>query len=108
MSTPFYSFASDNPVVPFASGQVSVSTTATLIGTFEGNQSGVLVSTTESIYLGGPNVTAGTGFPITSDATPITVPTNAGVNCELYAIADSTTATVSYLHAANGGSTNLG
>lgn len=107
MSTPFYDFPSDNPSVPFASGQVSVGTTATLVCTVEGNQSGVLISTSDDCFIGGITVTADTGYALAA-ATPITVPTNAGVNNQLYAVVSTGTATVSFLHPANGGSTNLG
>lgn len=109
MSSPapgFYAFPSDNPAVPFSSGQVSVGTTATLIGTFEGNQSGVLISSSAACFIGGSGVTTTTGFPVPI-TTPVLVPTNGGVNSQLYAVVASSTATVSFIHPANGGSTNL-
>lgn len=94
---PFYNIPSDNPVVPFKSGQVSVGTTATLIGTFEGNQSGLLISSSAACFVGGSGVTTSTGFPVAA-TTPVLVPTNGGVNGQLYAVVSTGTATVSYLH----------
>jgi hypothetical protein len=87
---------------------VSVGTTATLIGTFEGTQTGVLISNPagQTVYLGGSGVTTSTGFPVAA-STVLTVPTNGGVGCQLYGVVTSSTATVSYLHPTNGGYANL-
>ncbi|WP_343598885.1 hypothetical protein [Mycobacterium sp.] len=82
----------------YASGQVSVGTTATLvcaIGQTPDND-GVLVASSAACFIGGPAVTAATGFPLQAN-TPVTVPTTAAETLELYAVVSSGTATVSYL-----------
>ena len=63
--TSFYNIPSDQPATNYQSGQVTVGTSATLIGTFEGNQSGVLVNNgATALFLGAPTVT--TNAPVTT------------------------------------------
>lgn len=92
---PAYKFAADHPSGSYQSGQVSVGTTPKLIVAASDNQSGVLISTSAQIYLGGPNVSSSTGFGLTSGS--LTIPSNGGVLNSLYAVA-ATSATVSYLY----------
>lgn len=101
MSYPFssYNFTSDHPAGAYQSGQVSVSTTPKLICTPTANQSGVVISTSAQIYLGGPTVSSTTGLSLASGT--LTIPTNGGVINDLYAVA-ATTATVSYLYPSAG------
>lgn len=105
MSYPFpaYSFPADHDTGFYQSGQLSVGTTPKLIVAATANQSGVLISTTAQIYLGGPNVSSTNGFGLASGS--LTVPTNGGVINDLYAVAASS-ATVSYLYPSAGGATN--
>lgn len=82
----------------FQSGQVSVGTTATLVctpGTLPDN-SGVLVNASAAAFIGGPGVTATTGFPLLAN-TPTRVPTTGAASESLYAVTNSGTATVSYI-----------
>ena len=94
-----YAFPSDSPATLYQSGQVSVTTTATLICTIEGNESGVLISNGSgaTVYLGGSAVTTSTGLPLAASTT-ITVPTYGGAKVSLYGIVASTGTTVSFLH----------
>ena len=108
MSYPFYSFPADHKTGSYVSGQVSVGTTATLICAPTANQSGVLINNTgATVYLGGPNVTTGTGFPVPTGTTDYTVPTNGGVINQLYGITSSGTTVVSYLYPPAGGTPAL-
>lgn len=101
MSYPFpaYNFPSDHPAGSYQSGQVAVTTTPKLIVAATANQSGVLISTTAQIYLGGPNVSSSNGLLL--NAGTLTVPANGGVINDLYAVA-ATSATVSYLYPSAG------
>lgn len=100
MSYPFpaYNFPADHDTGFYQSGQVSVGTTPTLICASTGNQSGVVINNGAGaiVYLGGPNVTITTGFPIAVSSTA-TIPTNGGVINKLYGVTSSGTSTVSYL-----------
>lgn len=100
----FYDFPSDRETGSYQSGQVSVSTTPKLIVAATANQSGVFISTSAQIYLGGPNVSSTNGFGLASG--PLLIPTNGGVINDLYAVA-ATAATVSYLYPSAGGATNI-
>lgn len=92
-----YNIPSDSPATNYQSGQVTVGTSAILICTVEGNESGVLINNTGvTVYLGGPTVTAGTGLPLLT-ATSVTVPTYGGAKVSLYAISASSSV-VSFLH----------
>jgi hypothetical protein len=85
--------------MPFKSGQVSVGTTATQvcsIGAVPEN-AGVLVNSSAAAFVGGPGVTAATGFPLTANS-PQTVPTTGAESLVLYAITSSGTATVSFIY----------
>ncbi len=85
--------------MPFKSGQVSVSTTATQvcsIGAVPEN-SGVLVNSSAAAFVGGPGVTASTGFPLAAN-TPQTVPTTGAESLVLYGITSTGTATISYIY----------
>ena len=88
---------SDEPATNYQSGQVTVGTSATLIGAFEGNESGVLIANGAAIvYLGGPTVTTTTGLPVQINST-VTAPTYGGAKVSLYAISASSSV-VSFLH----------
>lgn len=101
MSYPFssYNFPSDHPTRSYQSGQVNVTstTTPTLIVSVTGNQSGVLISTTTDIYIGGSTVSSSTGYKL-SAGTSATLPSNGGVTNQLYAVASSTASLVNYLY----------
>jgi hypothetical protein len=100
VSGPFYNIPSDSPSTGYQAGQVPILTTATLICTVEGNESGVLVtnpSAGTTVFLGGSTVTAATGFALASGTT-VTVPTYGGAKISLYGIAAATGNTVSFLH----------
>lgn len=83
-----------------ATGQVAVTTAATLIctvGAGEPDNDGVLLvsSTSNTVFVGGSSaVTASNGFPLTETATLF--PTSGSAPYALYAICSSSTATVSY------------
>lgn len=81
----------------FQTGQVSVSTTATLvasIGKFP--ERGVLVNSSAAAFIGPAGVTASTGFPLAANS-PVLVPVSGAEDeLSLYAITSSGTATVSY------------
>jgi hypothetical protein len=99
---PFYSIPGDAPTTNYAQATVSVGTTATLIGTFSGNSSGVLIQngSTEIVYLGGPTVTssgATQGYALAISSS-VLVPTYGGAECALYGITSTSTTNVSYLH----------
>jgi hypothetical protein len=108
MTYPFYSFPSDHETGTYESGQVTVGSTATLIGNFGYNQSGVLInnSSSEIVYLGGSGVTSTTGLPLPVSST-IVIPTNGGVINSLYGITSTSTSKVSYLIPSAGGATNI-
>lgn len=88
---------------PYASGTVTVGTTAVLLATVTSN-GGVVVqnnsSTALTVYLGGAGVTstgATQGYTLPQNAT-VTVPTLGDAGCQLYAIAGSPGALVTYLY----------
>jgi hypothetical protein len=78
-------------------GQVSVSTTATLLCTVGAvpDSDGVLINSSAAAFVGGQGVTASTGFPVPAN-TPTLVPTTGAEPVAVYAITSSGTATVSY------------
>lgn len=78
------------------SGQVNVTTTATLVCNIPPDPDGVLISSSATVYLGGPGVTTTTGFAIPAN-TPVTVPTTGSEALALYAVTSTGTATVSYI-----------
>jgi hypothetical protein len=84
--------------MPFQSGVVSVGTTATLICTVGSapENDGVLISASAAVFIGGPGVTASTGFPVTAN-TPVTVPTTGAESLALYGITSSSTSNVAYI-----------
>jgi hypothetical protein len=82
----------------FQSGQVTVGTTATLVCTPSTlpDNSGVLVNASAAAFVGGPGVTATTGFPLPAN-TPTRIPTTGAASEALYAVVSSGTATVSFI-----------
>lgn len=94
-----YSFPSDSPSANYQSGQVAITTSATLICTLEGNESGIAINngTGATVFLGGPTVTTTTGFPLAA-STNIIIPTYGGAKESLYGIVASTGSTISFLH----------
>lgn len=96
----FDNYSEQPPTVAPASGQVSVGTTAVLLCTPSNTDAGVLVNNGGSVvvYVGPSGVTASTGFPIAAAAT-VAIPTIAGIAMPIYAVAASSTATVSYFYA---------
>ncbi|MBO0880945.1 MAG: hypothetical protein J2P17_11500, partial [Mycobacterium sp.] len=87
-----------NEMSGFQTGQVSVGSTATLVASIGSvpENDGVLVNSSAAAYIGGPGVTASTGFPVAAN-TPVRVPTTGAEPLALYAITSSGTATVSYI-----------
>jgi hypothetical protein len=85
--------------MPFKSGQVSVSTTATQVCSLGAvpDNAGVLVNSSAAVFVGGPGVTAATGFPLAVNS-PQTIPTTGAESLVLYAITASGSATVSYVY----------
>jgi len=105
MSTPFYSFSSEPRVATYASGTATVGTTAVLLMTTQ-NSHGVLIQnnsgSSQVVYLGGPSVTASgatAGFKLAAGASQL-VQTLGGTQCQLYAIASASGASVTYLYVA--------
>lgn len=82
----------------YKSGTATVSTTATLLVTVASENDGILIHNGGSVivYLGGPGVSAANGMPIPASSTQL-VPSVAGVYTDLWAVAASTTAAVSWL-----------
>ena len=82
------------PNAAYAAGIVQAGTTPTLICTGDTR----LIQNTGSItaYLGGPTVTATTGYPLPAGA-PITIPPGDGVPRDLYAITAASNTTIAYL-----------
>lgn len=85
----------------FNSGQITVGTTATLVATVGSvpDNDGVLVSSSVAVFVGGPDVTAATGFPVPA-STPVRIPTtgaSGSTGLPLYAITSSGTAVVSFI-----------
>ena len=95
----FFPLPGDDPATNYQSGQVAITTTATLICTIEGNESGVLLSNTSGapVFLGGPGVTTANGFQMPISTT-LLVPTYGGAKVSLYGIVASTGSTISFLH----------
>ncbi|BCO56465.1 hypothetical protein LTQ56_02280 [Mycobacterium intracellulare subsp. intracellulare] len=79
-------------------GQVSVSTTATLVCNVGSvpDSDGVLITASAPAFVGGAGVTAATGFPVATN-TPTLIPTTGAESVSVYAITSSGTATVSYI-----------
>jgi hypothetical protein len=96
----FDNYSEQPPAVNYTAGTSTVTTTASLLVTVANSDGGLLVNNTSSVivYLGGSGVTAAAGFPVAANST-VVVPTIAGVSLQLYAVAASTTAAVSYLYA---------
>ena len=83
--------------MPYASGQVSVGTTATAIYTESvPDNDSVLISSSAAAFVGGPGVTTATGFPVAAN-TPVLVPTTGAESLQLFGVVSSGTATISYL-----------
>jgi hypothetical protein len=80
----------------YASGSVTVATTATKICTVPAENDGVIINATAAVVIGGPGVTATAGFPMTAGQT-LTIPSAAGVVHDLYGIVATTSTTVAYL-----------
>jgi hypothetical protein len=89
----------------YVNGVVSVGTTATLIASpsATAENDGILVQNLGAgvLYLGGPNVTAGTtstgGLQVAANAT-VSVPTTGAASEALYGIVASSTANVAFLY----------
>lgn len=83
--------------MPYASGQVSVGTTATAIftQTIPDNDS-VLISSSAAAFVDPSGVTASTGFPVAAN-TPVLIPTTGAEVLKRYGVVSSGTATISYL-----------
>ena len=82
----------------YKSGQVTATTTATLVctpGAVPDND-GVLINSSVAAFLGPAGVTTATGFPIGANS-PLLVPTTGAASEALFAVVTSGTATVSYL-----------
>jgi hypothetical protein len=84
--------------MPYASGQVSVGTTATLICTVGSvpENDGLLINASAACFVGGPGVTATTGFPVPA-STQTQVPVTGAEPLALYGVTSSGTSTVSYI-----------
>lgn len=82
----------------YVTGQVAVSTTATLIVDtgYPFDSDGVLLTASAACYIGGPDVTTTTGYPLAAN-TPTLIPTTASGSGGLYGITASGTATVSFI-----------
>lgn len=83
----------------YATGQVSVGTTATKVFSVHTPLAGgILVSSNAAAYIGGADVTKDNGFALPAN-TAVSVPAAIADNppLELYAIVESGTATVSYI-----------
>jgi hypothetical protein len=81
----------------YASGSVSVGTTATKVCTVPAENDDVLVSCSAATVFGGPGVTATTGVSV--PATTLThIPSAGGTSHDLYAIVSTGTSTVTYLY----------
>jgi hypothetical protein len=81
----------------YASGSVTVTTTATKVCTVPPENDDVLISCSAATVFGGPGVTATTGVSI--PATTVTrVPSAGGIGHDLYAIVATGTSTVTYLY----------
>lgn len=102
----FDNYPGTPPVAVYTNGTVTVTTTAApLFTTNNENVGGVLVYNNGSVtvYLGGATVTssgATQGYPLPT-LTSVLVPTQGGAQCELYAVAASSTAAVTYLYPTN-------
>jgi hypothetical protein len=90
----------------YASGQVTIGTSATLIQVVPAVDGGVLIANTgaSTVYLGGPSVvaTAGAsqGYPLTA-GTSVNIPASGSLDNSLYAIVASGSSTVNFLYAAS-------
>jgi hypothetical protein len=82
----------------YASGQVSVGTTATSIFTTgpAPSNDAVLVYPSAAVYVGPSGVTTSTGFEVPA-TTPVYIPVTGAEELELYGIVSSGTATESYI-----------
>ena len=102
MTNPFDNYTGP-PAAPYASGTATVGTTAVLLATVT-SAKGILVqnnsATAITVYLGGSAVTASgatQGFALAQNAS-VTVPSLGDAGCQLYAIAASAGALVTYLY----------
>jgi hypothetical protein len=83
--------------MPYASGQVSVGTTATAIFTqTTPDNDSVLISSSAAAFVGPAGVTVTTGIPIPA-STPVLIPTTGAETLKLYGVVSTGTATISYL-----------
>ena len=81
----------------YASGHVSVGTTATAIFTqTTPDNDSVLISSSAAAFVGPAGVTTSTGLPVPAN-TPVLVPTTGAETLKLYGVVTSGTATISYL-----------
>jgi hypothetical protein len=83
----------------FIAGVVTVKAKATLVCQLNTGNDGILVQNTGSVavLLGGPEVTASTGYPLAAK-TSIVVPSVGGHLNELFAITESGETTVAFLY----------
>jgi hypothetical protein len=99
----FDNYPGTPPLAPYASGTVTVGTTAVLLATVTSPGAVVVQNnstTAITVYLGGAGVTATgatQGYTLTQNAS-INVPTLGDAQCQLYAIAASAGALVTYLY----------
>jgi hypothetical protein len=104
----FDNYPGTPPVAAYTHGTVTVGTTAVpLFTTVNENNGGVLVqnnsTSSQIVYLGGSTVTATgatEGYGLAAAAS-VTVPTQGGAQCELYAIASAAGASVTFLYPTN-------
>jgi hypothetical protein len=99
----FDNYPGTPPLSPYASGTATVGTTAVLLATVT-SPTGILVQnnsgTAITVYLGGSTVTAtgATGGYALAQNASINIPTLGDAGCQLYAIAASAGALVTYLY----------
>ncbi len=86
----------------YTTGQVDVTTAATLIVDtgWPPDNDGILVTASAACYVGGPDVTTSTGYPLAAN-TPTLIPTTGSHSGSsaggLWGIVESGTATVSFI-----------
>lgn len=82
----------------YSSGSATVTTTPALLVTVGPTNDGVMIQNQGAVVvtLGGPNVTASVGIQVAANAT-VTIPSVGGASHDLWAVAASATATVTWL-----------
>jgi hypothetical protein len=86
----------------FLNGEVAVGVTPTLIATVQLSGAAILVANldaVQTIFVGGPNVTTATGFPI-AKGTSVPIPCVGGQTHDLYGIVAATTANAAWIQPA--------